>query len=364
MTSFAYLGREYEYFDAFDLINESNHYSEIFDEFINDIVDNIEQYIGKEKDTGWYYNMRDYNVNKNGVGVKLKLIIEDLSKLRKSGYIDPNRFPEITIHLSNKLLTNYKRLKSVLLHELTHVINVYIKNRNGAETIKETLLNELTTYQYEFDIKYRNTEISKNVYNALYNLFYVITYNEQLATINETCKYLSECSVIDIHTFLKQCIKSGVSNNDLIFQVNGTMSTRSAQVYNVLVYLKEYHFLNYMLHIINKFEDINLSLKLLIAYYLNKHGYIRKPKLHYITYDVVYSAVHSGSKFKVSKNIEDELYHVYDCIYDNFEKYKKKLYDAIYVIMEQNNMFLPIDEVYEIIPYYFKRLLEQNLIEY
>ena len=117
-----------------------------------------------------------------------------------------------------------------------------------------------------------------------------------------------------------------------------------------------------MLTISEKFNNLNISIRLLIAYYLNKHGYI-KPKLHYITYDTVYSSIYS-EKYVASKNIEDELYHVYECIYNNFEKYKRKLCDAIYVIMEKNNMFLPIDEVYKIIPYRFKSLLEQNIIEY
>ena len=122
MTSYAYLGRDYEYYDAFELINESNHYSEIFNEFIDDVVENIDQYIDKEKDTGWYYNMRDYNVNKNGDGVKLKVIIKEFANSKMKGYINPDRFPEITIFLNKTLLSNILKFKSVLLHELTHVI--------------------------------------------------------------------------------------------------------------------------------------------------------------------------------------------------------------------------------------------------
>lgn len=364
MTSYAYLGRDYDYFDAFDVINESNHYSEIFDEFINDIVENISEYIGKEQDTGWYYNMRDYNVNKDGMGVKLNLIIEHFKNPFKKGYINPNRFPEITIHLSNTLVNNIPQFKSVLLHELTHVIKVYIKNRNGMETVKETLNEEIYKILYEFDIVFNDRVKENRFINVLKDIFYIISDNEQLATINETCKYLDSLSVTDVQKILKEYLNKSVNDGMKQLETNVTMTTRNAQVYNILNYLHEAHFLNLMLTITEKFNDLHVHTKLLIAYYLNKHGYIRKPKLHYITYDVVYSSVHSGSKYKVSKNVEDELYHVYDCIYNNFEKYKKKLFDAVYVIMEKKNMFLPIDEVYKIIPNHYKRLLEQNLIEY
>lgn len=363
MTSYTYLGRDYEYFDVVELINKSNHYSEIFDEFINDIVENIDQYIDNEIYTGWCYNMKDYNVNKNNDGIKLNLIIEDLSYKQK-GYINPDRFPDITIHLNKLLLNDIHKIKSTLLHELTHVIKVYIKNRNELTTIKETLTEEIYTFLSEFDITIDDKKKKKRLIDLLYDIFYIITSNEQLATINETCKYLDSIDIKNVQNILKSYLNKCVNDGMRQLENNVTMVTKSAQIYNILNYLHEYHFLNLMDTINDKFNDLIIPVKLLIAYYLNKHGYIKNPKLHYITYDIVYSSVHSGSKYKISKNIEDELYHVYECIYNNFEKYKKKLYDAVYMIMEKKNMFLPIDEVYEIVPYHFKRLLEQEVIEY
>lgn len=204
MCSYRYLGRDYDYFDAFDLINESNHCSEIFDEMINDIVKNMGSYINQEKATGWYYNMQDYNVNRQQIGVKLKIIIEDLSKQNLNGYIDPNRFPEIVIHLDTRLLNNIPKFKATLLHELTHVIKVYIKNRNGLTTVKETLLDELNLYQEEFDLQYKDKNTSNKLHDFLYTIFYVLSLNEQLASINETCKFLKECNIKDIQAFLKK----------------------------------------------------------------------------------------------------------------------------------------------------------------
>ena len=136
------------------------------------------------------------------------------------------------------------------------------------ETVKETLNEEIYKILYEFDIVFNDRVKENRFINVLKDIFYIISDNEQLVTINETCKYLDSLSVTDVQKILKEYLNKSVNDGMKQLETNVTMTTRNAQVYNILNYLHEAHFLNMMLTITEKFNDLHVHTKLLIAYYL------------------------------------------------------------------------------------------------
>lgn len=356
---------EYDYVDAC-LICESNHYAEIFKDFIDDVINNKNNYINNPIYTGWSYNPNLYNVNKNNIGIKLYIHITDINK--PNGYILRIKSDKACIYISNKL--SNMNIQSSLQHELIHIIKLYDKTSNGLKTVKETLSDEKNNYIDEFNITYNyvsedDREKIKNIYHTILSrVLYMFTENEQLATINAACKQIDVIDKNTVHDYLIKCIdKTSKQVDDLSYAAGYTGFNTSSQVINLSQYIKDIHLLQSLKKICNDYLNLPYALKMLIAYYLNKHQYI-KPKLKYITYDTVYDALHTNEPDNININIKRELNKIQTFIKNNTEKYQKKLYNGIYAIMIKRKLFLDINEVCKIVPSNIKRLFEGNNLYY
>lgn len=357
---------EYDYYTA-QSICESNHYAEIFRECIDDIVNNKNKYISKPLYTGWSYNPKLYNVNKNNIGIKLYIHITNINK--PNGYILRRKSDKACIYISNKL-TNID-IQSSIQHELIHIIKLYEPRAdNGLNTLKETLSDEKYNYINEFNITYNyvskndREKIKKIYHTILSRVLYMFTENEQLATINAACKQIDVIDKNTVHDYLIKCInKTSKQVDDLSYGAGYTGFNISSQVINLSQYIKDIHLLPSLKKICNDYLNLPYALKMLIAFYLNKHQYI-KPKLKYITYDTVYDALHTNAPDNININIKTELNKIQSFIKNNTEKYQKKLYNGIYAIMIKRKLFLDINEVCKIVPSNIKRLFEGNNLYY
>lgn len=194
----------------------------------------------------------------------------------------------------------------------------------------------------------------------------MFTENEQLATINAACKQIDVIDKDTVHNVLVTCMNKETEKykTDIYFDgVGFTGFNRNSQVVNITEYINKIHFLPSLKKMCNTFKELPYSLQLLIAYYLNKHKYI-KPKLKEITYTFVDTFIHNKDVQYIPNSIQTELNNVQKFIEDNTEKYMKKLYGGIAAIMEKRKLFLDLNEVCELAPYDVKRLFESQPLRY
>lgn len=359
---------QYGYIEA-NSICESNHYAEIFSECIEDVIQNKTRYTNKPLYTGWSYEINSYTLNKNNTGIKIYVCIKKLDN-KEDGYILRTKSDKACIYISNKL--DDLNIGSALQHEFIHIIKLYErKHRNGIETVKETLYDERKVYETEFNITFDHISDEdqrikvKNIYfKILDSILYMFTENEQLATINAACKQIDVMDKKEIHDVLLSCIHNTIeSKDDVVYWCGESAFNKRAQVTNMTKYIHDIHLLYSLIKIENSYKSLPYCLQLLIAYYLNKHRYI-KPRLKYITYDIVFNAVHNPEPKYISPNIKTEINNVYNNIKRIVEKYQNNLLDGIYAIMEKKDLFLPINEVCNIAPAHIKRIFESMPLRY
>lgn len=361
---------EYNYYNACSIC-ESNHYAEIFKECIDEIVKNKNNYINKPTYTGWSYNPELYNINKNNIGIKLYIFFTTVNS--ENGYILRKKSNKACIYISNKL--SDIDIQSSIQHELIHIIKLYEPRiLNGLNTLKETLYDEIKNYISEFNITFnyikdvvKKKEMQDAFHHILKTTLYMFTENEQLATINAACKQIDVMDKNTVHAVLVTCMKKEKEKYDTDIYFDGVGFTgfnRNSQVINITEYINRIHLLPSLKKICNVYKDLPYSLQMLIAYYLNKHKYI-KPKLKYITYDIIYTVLHNSKEpTDIAPNIQTELNNVQKFMEDNTEKYMKRLYGGIAAIMERRKLFLDLNEVCELAPYDVKRLFESQPLRY
>lgn len=352
---------EYDYYDALSIC-ESNHYAEIFKECIDDIMNNKTKYTNNPTYTGWSYNPELYNVNKNNMGIKLYVQFTVINN--KSGYILRKKSDKACLYISNNL--SDINTMSTIQHELVHIIKLYEpKTPNGLNTLKETLTDEINNYIDEFNITFNYLDKDKHdttqkLYNKiLKSVFYMVTENERLATINAACKQIDVIDKNTVHDVLVDCAKKANKkfNDDIGFGAGYTGFNKSSQVKNIAQYISKIHLLPSLKKICNSYLELPYNMQLLIAYYLNKHRYI-KPKLKNITFNTVDHAVHNKEPEYISTNIQNELKVIEKFLEDITEKYKKDLYNGIAAIMEKRKLFLDISEMCELAPLEVSQLFE------
>lgn len=324
---------EYTY-DIADMLYESNHYAEIFTECINDIVSNKEQYIDTIKFTGWYY--KNYAVNKSS-GNEIYVEITDITN--NEAYID-RESDDIVIHINKKYVNKITKLKSLLQHEFIHIVKKMSAN-NGLLSNKETLRDESDDILNNFEIYIEDKDMQHIFVNDIDNILYVLSPNEQLATINAACKYVSELSHNMVRNIQKIFYKLGSDDFYTATRI-GQIKTisKQAQIFNILKYMSadNIHFIPVFREFIKVWDNFSYNFKLILCYCLDKHGFIKTPYIR--------KNIHELLDTENMYMVDREFNKCYKYVNNVYHKYVKDLANAIYAVIDKNKLFLTENYVY------------------
>lgn len=320
----------YDFNMAYTLF-ENNHYSKVFDTCINDIVKNKHKYLNNCKFTGWYY--KDYNVNKNS-GIAIYM---NITHINDEGYIERdknNKFVIINIH--EAYIDEEEKLKSLILHEFTHIVKQYSIETNGLLTLKETVRDES-----EDIINDLNIDISDKLISCLDVILYMLSPNEQSATINAACKYISELNYKTVKGLQHDMYlhkKCNYIEEIPLWVTSGNVVAKSGQVLNILSYINHktdssIHFLKLFADFLNTWKTFPNTFKLILCYSLDKHRMIKTP---YIRKNII--QLYNMEIYPTT--VKSEFNICYEYIKNISKTYTKKLTNAVYTVMEENKLFV------------------------
>ena len=337
------LYEEYDYIDCY--LYESNHFSEIFEECIDDITQNINEY-SLMKYTGWCYNNKTYSINNKNIGKKIYIwyIYENINEW---GYVLRYDKDNIYIVVNEKKNVTINDIKSTLQHEFVHMIKLYSSDsQNNLNTKKEQVSKIKESILTEFNIKKYMPIVKNHMYvmKKVTNILYICGNNEQLASINTAIKYINSLSYNDVKLMVQSQYEQEQNDTTALFHGPNSFS-KQAQIYNILKEIDKTHFLTMFTNVIDTFYTYYPILQLLIAYYLNKHTLV---KLKYITYDYIMNQFQNKGLIPFTDNITNEIDKVYNYLVSIYNKYKKDLYNATYVIMDKKHLFLTPEDVVNI----------------
>lgn len=327
------LRRQYTYDDA-RLLFETRHYADKFSECIDDIVSHKQDFVDKEIFTKWYYN--NYDVNKIA-GVNLNLIIEDMTD--NKGYIIREKNDEyITIYINKLFYNDDNILKSLIQHELIHIVKMYSDEKNGLFFTKETVRDEIDDILNEFDLSFLTSVKREEFIDDLDTILYILTPNEQLASINATCKYVSGLTYDNVRKI--NDIMFGYCSSDLRinFKVGlNNFTTKQSQVINIVVFLSEALSTNFNTQyetVLSEWKDYTNQFKCILCYYLDKHNHIKAPYIRKNIQTILNNEIFTNN------DVTEDIATCNEYITYVYEKYRKDVLDAVYDIIYKKNLFL------------------------
>lgn len=331
---------------------ESNHYSDIFEQCVDDIINNRKKYYKTYTYTGWSYDNHAYSVNKNGIGHKIYVYIKHINdnKQNISGYIRPrfeygkNDKVNIVLNIDKDNIT----LKSFLQHEYTHMIKMYSSDiRNNAFSNRDN--TDLIELYYLKDLKQLSYMDENYLYllNKVISRLYIYSETEQEASINATCMFVKSLSKETIHKYIIK-VNEKVQGTHVMYSINNILS-KEAQIYNLISNIPtDICFIYRFFEFFEIFESYRnngyIDICLIIGYYLLIHKWYR-----------------SGTKYCSKPFLENVIGKIKDYIKDNpneknlinieiknivsrmrkiYRNYKKKIYEVLYQILNDNKNFL------------------------
>lgn len=343
---------------------ESKHYSDIFEQCVDEILNNRKNYYKTYTYTGWSYDNHTYSVNKEGIGHKIYVYIKhfDIDKRNASGYIRPrfeygkNDKVNIVLNIDKSNIT----LKSFLQHEYTHMIKMYSSDvRNNAFSNRDN--TDLIETYYLQDLKQLSYMDENYLYllNKIIPKLYIFSETEQEASINATCMFVKSLSKETIQKYIIK-VNEDVRGTHVTYTINNILS-KEAQIYNLISNIPTdicfiYRFFTFFeifeSYRNNGYKDICL----IIGYYLRLHKWYRsgtkycfKPFLEKIIGKI-------NNYIKDNPNDENlinlEIKKIVSRMRKIYRDYKTKVYEALYQILTDNNQFLTEEIAEQYIPNY------------
>lgn len=331
-------------------LSESNHFSYIFDKCINDIFYNYNNYISNDYiDTGWKFDNKTYQINKSS-GYNICVRICELA-YNIVGTTKQRNISDTKIYISLNKQYSKQILRSFMQHELIHAIKMF------ADDNKNCIISKKDTVGYDIEKYIKEFNIPKN-YQDIVNLLYIMSKTEMEASINATCRFINDLSVNDIHDYIIKRYEY-MCNKQLDYSVKNILS-KQQQLFNLLTYTKDTHYLNRFLILKELLADYllyNKDIILFIGYYLHKHK-LYNGNNEYLNFNFIYVLMHqllNDTQIEIynkDKNLIKECNNIINTIDKIYIAYKKRLYNAVYSLLNNKDAFLSDNDLKYILPYH------------
>lgn len=359
-----------DYLYAIKDLFENRHYSDIFEKCIDDILSSKPKYYKGYIYTGWSYDNHTYALNTNSIGHKIYVYIHKIPNKNNSkvhGYIR-GRFEygsTDNINIALNINSNDITLKSFLQHEYTHMIKMYSSdkkdntnnNRDNIDKVEDLYLQELPKLKVV-------SEDFAFLVNKLVEELYIFSETEQEASINGSCMYIKSLSKDVIHKNMSEIYNQAHINRDDKVILNPL--AKEAQLYYLIANIPSdicfiYRYINFKETYSSYMRQGYRDICLIIGYYLLKHKWYRSGS-KYLTSAFLNKNMYALDEYiKKHPNEKDDIFmecmNIFKKINKIYNDYRKKLYDALYQIINDNKLFLTESILEHYIPDYHYHIL-------
>ena len=293
------------YINNANILLETQHVLNKFEDFINFIINNIALYNNEYQYTEWNYNNSIIQIEHiNNANVNFPIFIKTI----KDGYnifaeVENRQEPftfndKIYININVNTISDKNFCKASLKHELTHIVKMYSKNSfNNMNSKKDTIaIHDIEPWLNGVVFRYKR-------------LLYILSPSEQEAHINGTCEYIKN----NKHTY------KTINCNTVEKIIQNTFQ------FNMLN-----EFVEYVENLYDDYSYGRYKFLLGIGYYLKKHRmfFDTTKYLHKEFLSKYYDKKQLNQKeLDFISNICDSILA---CIQQNLNNYKKNLFNAIY----------------------------------